>query len=68
MAEPKIVSNLYLFLFAFILLQNVGGDHRTPPPTSAGSEWQHEYKSRTVGRLKKPGGNSNAMGVICPMN
>ena len=56
MEEPEIVSNLYLFLSAFLLLQNVGGDRRTPPPTSVGPQWQLEYKSRTVGRLEKPGG------------
>ena len=59
--EPEIVSNLYLFLSAFLLLQNVEGDRHTPPPTFAGPEWQHEYKIRTVGRLEKPEGSSNAM-------
>ena len=45
MEEPEIVSNLYLFLIAFLQLQNVGGDRRTPPPASAGPRWQHEWWS-----------------------
>ena len=45
MEEPEIVSNLYLFLLAFLLLQNVGDDHRTPPTASAGPEWKHEYEN-----------------------